>query len=55
MKVKIQCHKCKKIFKTRVYTMKAARGIKRSYKEGKFTCWFCMNIKDGVYGIGILS
>lgn len=55
MKVKIKCHICNKEFKAKTDNLKEAKRVKRDYKAGTFTCWGCMNIKDGVYGIGIMS
>lgn len=55
MKIKLKCRKCNKEFKTQCDSFREVRALKKIYKEGKFTCWDCIGIKDGVYGIGIIS
>lgn len=55
MKVKVRCHKCNKEFKAYSDSIKDARALKRICKKSKFTCWDCIGVRDGVYGIGIIS
>ena len=55
MKVKVKCEKCHKTFKGKATDLKNAKALKKLYKENGFTCWKCMGVEDGVYGVGVIK
>lgn len=55
MKVKVKCEKCHKTFKGKATDLKNAKALKKLYKENGFTCWKCIGIENGVYGVGVIS
>ena len=54
MKVKVKCSKCSEIHYIRVNGLKVAKSIKKSYKEGHYTCGKCLRYKLKPY-TGILN
>lgn len=54
MKVKVSCCKCNKKHYIRTCSLKVAKSLKNSYREGTYTCSKCLGYKSSPY-TGILS
>lgn len=55
MKVNVKCEECNKTFKATATDLKSAKALKKLYKANKFTCWKCIGVEDGVYGVGVIN
>lgn len=55
MVVNLKCKKCGKVYKTKAYSMREARLVKKDSKENRFTCWGCIGVEGYVNTLGIIS